>query len=155
MFLAACSSTPESARQPSVTAIGVDKAVILDPSQADSMVRQCSRSAPEKHSGTWQVSEAVVAQLELDLPKLAQLTTDACCKRDGSVSAPEAYFRQYVGIVVDGKPLVYINAFKSNWSNAPWREKALVMCDGGDDYWGALYDPETRRFLALSINGEA
>jgi hypothetical protein len=33
--------------------------------------------------------------------------------------------------------------------------KPFMVCDGGLSAWGALYDPETRRFSELAFNGVA
>jgi|GEM_PF-3874182 len=57
-----------------------------------------------------------------------------------------------------GKRCVYINAFRNftggnSESSEDWKHKAVIACDGGNYFWGALYDPETREFSDLSANG--
>ncbi len=32
---------------------------------------------------------------------------------------------------------------------------ALIVCDGGNSFWGVLYDVETKEFSLLSFNGIA
>lgn len=58
---------------------------------------------------------------------------------------------QYVGIVVKGSKLNYINAFYGGNSGNYWKTKASVKCDGGTA-WGVLYDPGTGRFFDLTVN---
>jgi len=71
----------------------------------------------------------------------------------GQVADPEDFYMQYIGIVVKGKRLIYINAFA--FEEPPsWKEHAVITCDGGVD-WGVLYDPETGKFSDLAINGVA
>jgi hypothetical protein len=31
----------------------------------------------------------------------------------------------------------------------------IFVCDGGDDFWGLEYDPESKAFSALEFNGDA
>ena len=53
---------------------------------------------------------------------------------------------------------MYINAFRNftggnSESSEDWKHKAVIACDGGNYFWGALYDPEMREFSDLSANG--
>jgi hypothetical protein len=109
----------------------------------------------EDAEGTWEVSEDVVVKLEADLPKLRRLRATECCFALRGVPDPGGYFRQYLGIVLDGRRAVYVNAFRGAESFPSWRERAVQVCDGGNDFWGAIYDPATRRFSRLGFNGEA
>ena len=73
-----------------------------------------------------------------------------------SVTEPRDFDRQYVGVVVDGRELIYINAFKlpDSPSLKP-ATTAVGACDGGAAFWGALYDPQTGAFSEIAINGGA
>ncbi|MEM7482877.1 MAG: hypothetical protein AAF481_17015 [Acidobacteriota bacterium] len=55
----------------------------------------------------------------------------------------------------EGRNFVYINAFRSPDGFPRWQIEAVGVCDGGDDFWGAVYDPERNEFLQLAINGAA
>ncbi len=59
------------------------------------------------------------------------------------------YFRQYLGVIVNGKRYIYIDASPSK------KDEMMIVCDGGKDYWGVLYDPENKTFSELAFNGEA
>jgi len=92
-----------------------------------------------------------VAQLEQDLPALNALAPaggDAPHVGDAA-----AYDRQYFGILVHGHHKIYINAFLDAMANKDWKAYAIVICDGGNGAWGAVYDPSSRDFSDFAFNG--
>jgi hypothetical protein len=68
-----------------------------------------------------------------------------------------SYKRQYFGFTYDGKKWVYVNGFcEEHWKNEDyWRDRMVVVFDGGACYFRVLYDPATSQFDQLTINGEA
>lgn len=70
------------------------------------------------------------------------------------------YYRQYVGITQGGKRLILINGFKAGVAPAftggqgDWHRHAVIVSDGGDDFFQATYDPHTRRFVGPEFNGQ-
>jgi hypothetical protein len=93
-----------------------------------------------------------ILNLESHLGEIARL------KVRGSISGaqiahPAESMRQYLGIVVDGKMRIYINAFPRGMASKDWREKFVTICDGGAGVWGVLYDPQTGSFSSLETNG--
>ena len=143
-FLASCAS----GRSPA------GRSVVLPASDYARVLMLCSREGPRGVEGSWEVSAGVVLDLERDLPKLARLRSSACCLWGGRVRDPGSYYRQYVGIVVGSRRLVYVNAFRS-LPGPSWRSEPVGGCDGGEGHWGVVYDPATRRFSDLAFNGEA
>lgn len=136
---------------------------ILPEQEAQALVRQCSRSAPGIE-GTWSVTDEDASSLEHDLPKLRRFKANRCCFMGGRIHDLDSYLRQYVGVTIGGRRYIYINAFTagplddrpgSNAAPPRWKEVAFTVCDGGTGHWGALYDPATRRFTELAINGSA
>jgi hypothetical protein len=113
----------------------------------------CSRSGP-KVEGTWTASESDIANMEDRLQEIAVLRSKGWPK-DLRITNPRAFFRQYIGIVVAGRRLIYVNAFAFLDSMSMWRERFVDICDGGTSVWGVLYDPDTKDFFDLSINGVA
>jgi len=71
------------------------------------------------------------------------------------IAHPEESMRQYLGIVVEGKRRIYINAFPRGMVSKDWRKKFVTICDGGVGVWGVLYDPQTGSFSDLETNGLA
>ena len=132
-----------------------ENAVVLSPSHAREALHQCSRSSPENVDGTWIISPADIAKLENSLSKLSALVSRDCCIVGRSVSCPTSYFRQYAGITISGKKYIYINAFELGALASRSRNQPLLVCDGGESFWGALYDPESGEFSQLAFNGSA
>jgi hypothetical protein len=102
----------------------------------------------------WQPTEADIAGLEVSLPVVTYIKAENWLPRhDPRIDHPEQYFRQYFPVVRRGKKLVYVNAFRDEIPN--WRQRVVVMIDGGTCCWQAFYDPATHAFLRLKINGVA
>lgn len=101
--------------------------------------------------------------VERDLGKVQRMKATGCCFVGGRIRDVDLYLRQYAGVIVGGRRYIYINAFAAGlldeWPEQvvepQWKRVAFITCDGGRAFWGALYDPETRRFSELSINGSA
>jgi len=70
------------------------------------------------------------------------------------VEHPARYYRQYVGIIVGKRKLIYVNAFCDDKPPSYWRERAVNVCDGGCS-WGVVYDIVTGEFSELELNGVA
>jgi hypothetical protein len=97
----------------------------------------------------------------VDLPNLVGQKAKGCCIRGERLREINSYFRQYAGVIVAGRKLIYINAFPaSEFDNGPpqivrsaWKEEPFKACDGGSSFWGVLYDPSRRSFSDLAFNG--
>ncbi len=131
-------------------------AYLLPVSETSSALAQCSRSVP-KSTGTWSPTLQDMALAERDLDKIGRLRAN-CCVRGARIRDPRNFIRQYVGIVLGSRKVLYINAFPIELPSRGLEQlgqKAMVACDGGPGYWGVVYDPQTRRFEDLSVNGLA
>jgi hypothetical protein len=124
-----------------------DRWVLFPPEKALILTKPCSRPSPANIDGVWIVSPEIVARLEWDLPKIP--IQNSVISFD-----PSIYFRQYAGITILGRKFIYISAAKSIDNQSEWRNgKVVFSCDGGDSYWGVLYDPATREFSQLAFDG--
>lgn len=81
------------------------------------------------------------------------MRAEKCCLLGRWVKDVGAYYRQYIGVVVDGKRWVYVNAFWEEGAPSGWKREMEIYCDGGPASWGVLYDPVTGRFEGLAVNG--
>ena len=106
--------------------------------------------------GTWLPDERVLGRLEADLPRVRKLYTFAPAERD-PIGNPYSYDRQYLGVVVEGRRWIFVNAFTAPGSILveiegvdPTRE-IFSICDGHADHWTVLYDPKRRHFPRLII----
>lgn len=166
-----------AARRPVSQVLNERDGAVLTGSESRAVLHQCSHYGPVEASSTWQPLQSQVLELESRLPSFIKQQKD---RPPGELTE---YLRQYVGVVIGGHKFIYINgfpkseiasdieAFESFRREHPevlltstdfpdsmrtldgWRHSAVVVCDGGSAYWGALYDPATRRFSAYSANG--
>ncbi len=128
-------------------------AVVLLPSQADSLLAQCSRETPSKGGEAWTPSVEDILALESLLPEALRLSRHI--RGPDFSKAPNGWKRQYVGIVRNGRRLVYGNFFPSHETQWPSRTEAVVVCDGGPSFFGVEYDVAARRIVHLAFNGLA
>lgn len=109
--------------------------------------------------GFWDVSAEDVRRAEAALPVAAK-------QRAPDLEVPlERYTRQYVGVVMEGRRLLYLNLLhEDSLRSTPddteeergaWRRELVVVDDGGDWYVEAFFDSETGEFTELWVHGEA
>src|SRR5262249_847349 len=123
-----------------------DRATILSTSEGPKIIRQCSRPGPENVSDFWMPAVADVLAAEKELPSLL--------RDSGHKIKLENTNRQYVGIIAHGKKLIYVNGFSVDPSMPHgWRASATIVCDGGDAFLGAEFNPVTKAFTHLEFNG--
>jgi hypothetical protein len=129
------------------------KWVLLPPSQATAVTRLCSRNAEAKVDRGWQLStkdaDAIEDALSKDNYLHGELTSAPTKEKD-----PRQYYRQYVGVVVGGRKLIYVNGICVKPSSY-WTRKLEDVCDGGACFWGVLYDPASGEFSHFEMNGVA
>ena len=150
---------------------------VLGGAEALKALDQCSHYGPVDATATWTPATEQIKELERRLPGFLRQ------QELRPPGGPGTYYHQYVGVVLGGRKLIYVNGFpKSSIADAValsdrfarehpevqftaselpesmrtldgWRSSAVVVCDGGSSYWGVLYDPETRQFTEYSANG--
>ena len=121
--------------------------VVTRPLIAAQVLDTCSRDSPAKHadgvSGYWAPSRAQIDALE---SRLSQLQP--------TIAEPAQSGRQYVGFIAQGRQLIYINAFTvPDHENVNPAREAIRVCDGGAQFWGAVFDPATNQFTDVQFNG--
>jgi hypothetical protein len=86
---------------------------------------------------------------------------------------PEQYLRQYAGLLYrGGRRTIYVNGVAAGWprelsgrvshhdtaNSHPfakpdwWRSNVATVCDGGESFFGAEYDPSSKRVLSFQFN---
>ena len=132
-------------------------AVILPGSMAGTMLSQCSRATPAPGDGTWMPGEREIAALEAALP--AALRGQRHEGNERWSNAPRGWQRQYVGILRNGRRLIYGNYFPrgamGDSMGDRWRHEAIMVCDGGPEFFGVEYDVEAGSFTHFGFNGSA
>ena len=130
----------------------------VDLEWAQMLTEQCGR-APITVSGAWLPSRLDIEKLE---DALGAMLSDKLSRLPpmGLKLVPEAYYRQYAGVFVAAEPtrrFVYINGIHENYvlmkpKNYVLRSRPVVVCGGGDWYFGALYDADTGEFSKFEFN---
>lgn len=120
--------------------------------------KQCSRSIPKKIKKFWVVEETQINLLHKNFNKIKEVRAKLCCWTNGIIENIEEYGYQYVGITIKKKKYIYINAFHTSMFDFDnignkWKTKPIIVCDGGDYFWGILFNLETQEFEQLAING--
>ena len=140
----------------SLPAAGDAAFTILPSSQTRQLERLCSRDVPGRVSGGWDPTLAQVVEAESRLSRFIVET------RRPDRPLNEDYYRQYLGVVIGRERLIYINLFPRSLverreaaGRDHWRTNFVDVCDGGDAFWGVLFDPQSLRFLSPRFNGVA
>lgn len=137
------------------TRLWPERATTLSGESARQIVLQCSRPAPKLASvtGVWTPTRAQLAAFDsaLTVHLRARLARE---RRHPPVSA---YHRQFAGLVIGGRRIVYVNGFAADedvrFFPSNWRAEPVSACDGGIGYFGAEYDVERRSLAELHFNG--
>lgn len=133
--------------------------VILTKDKGEKVLAQCSRAVPSNVSGYFDLEDKDIELLEDNFKKILQLKAKDCCIINGKIDRLENYGFQYIGIIIHKKKYIYINALFIESGNdfnrwyKDWEKEPIIFCDGGDGFWGALFDLSTKRFSQLAING--
>lgn len=105
--------------------------------------------------GAWQPTAADIAKLEEDLPEFLKSAEDRHLRPDPPIWEREPeYMRQYLGIIEDGEQIIYANFF-CTIHDIDWRNELVFVSDGGDCFFSVKYNPTSKEFFDLSVNGEA
>ncbi len=77
-------------------------------------------------------------------------TEAAIAENQGSLLS---HTRQYAGIVEDGERKILVNGFCSDEPN--WMSQPIVVLDGGECYFTAIYNVDTSELEQFTFNGVA
>lgn len=137
--------------------------VVFSPDRVPLLTQQCSRVVPGQVEGTWVPSADQIGRLEIALTGFLDITFRRAYERE---YVPENYYRQYGGVVVWGRHLIYVNGFHRSYVDRQfelprfpdarardWRRDPAMVCDGGRHYFGALFDPEANFLIDVEFNG--
>ncbi len=126
---------------------------IIPKENCNEIFKQCSRKVPKKIDKFFILSNSEIQTLKKNFKKILIIKD----KRGKSIKNLSNYAFQYVGLIIEGKKYIYINAFISSLTltEKDWKKKPIIVCDGGISFWGVLFDIETTNFIQLEINGES
>ena len=123
-----------------------------DPARA--VFKQCSRPAPVPSQILPAPSKVELRQLEQAVER--HISFEHAARRPTPPSTAP-YARQYVAYELDGRRMIYGNYYPASHGAVAERSagNAVVVCDGGAQFWGISFDPKTRKVESLSFNGSA
>ena len=147
LFLTACTSQPApNAEGKNWVAFSADKA------QADQMLDWLFPGDAEY----WSPTKADVCGLESGLPAYLQENKSAFYMTDDPIwEKLDQYNSQFVGIVLDGRKVIYASYLCQSGANTEWKEQFIFVADGGACYFKFKFDTSTGEFFDLLVNGEA
>ena len=147
LALAGCSGPTPTPIVPIVTYDS--NSIIFDAKSAEEM--SLGPIAGRSLDGYWTPDPDDVRELERHLGAYLK---EAGETSPGLISKWSDYKRQYAGIMVDGKRLVFANYFCDAF-DVEWQRDWVFVMDGGDCFFDVKYDAETGEFYELRIHGEA
>lgn len=130
----------------------------LDTSKGRQLLLQCSRSAPTNVKGFWVIREPERAELSRKFKRLLTKLSRQY-NVEPVFSTFQGYCVQCIGVIIHGRKFIYISGFKlgpdelrdDEYKN--WQTEPIVICDGGDSVWGALFNTRSKSFSQLKFNG--
>lgn len=127
--------------------------IVLPAEAAESLLHQCSRSAPKLGEGGWQPTNKDLDALEQLLPTALSRTAEA--RKVNFNQVLDNWRRQYVGVVRGGRKYIYGNFFPRmkdlDWLQ--WETKPTMICDGGPEFFGVEFDVMAHSFTRIDFNG--
>jgi hypothetical protein len=100
--------------------------------------------------GDWQVGQDTLDSARTGLE--SRFLSEAA-ESEGAPKWSEYTF-QYEGRIVDGRRLVYINAFCTDPPDTAATQWVNAL-DGGTCYFSAFYEPDTGKIVSFQFNGVA
>jgi len=136
----------------------------LVPSQNAAVVGQPCGPPLHAAEGIWSPSQEDIRRLERQLNLVLEESLARSLLPDSLRPAVNDYYRQYAGVIVNGRRLIYVTGFHRQYlasvqqlhgDTTAWRTQPVLVCDGGEFYFGAAYDPSDGHFIAFQFNGYA
>ena len=121
------------------------------------LLHQCSRMTPADISAFWAVQQHDVDSLESNFFRIYSVWVT----KGPQTGKVYDFGFQCTGVVIKGRKYIYINAFniselktyKKDARNSDHKKEPITVCDGGNAFWGVLFDIQTKEFSQLSFNG--
>jgi hypothetical protein len=148
--IAVCQKSPAKTDEPfEVIKTDEFEGVIIPREKAGDFMKAFS-GLDEKEA--WTPGRNSVLTLE---ERIGSYLKKAAAKRSPSLWSKLAkYKRQYVGVMRNGRKVIFVNFFCGAF-DTDWKTHPVAVDDGGDCFFNLLYDPGSSAFSDLQINGEA
>lgn len=146
LFITACTSPARNTEGEHWIAFSAEKA------QTDQMLDWLFPGKAEY----WSPTEADVRTLEDGLPVYLRENKSAFYMTEDLIwERLDEYNRQYIGVVLEGKNVIYASYLCQDGATTEWKEQFIFVADGGACYFKFKFDTSTGEFYDLLVNGEA
>jgi hypothetical protein len=135
--------------RPGAFALRPGRSVLLPELLFKSVKEQCSRVGFPESDVAWTPSADDIKQMEA---RLGSLDAELALASRHTRSLND-YYRQYIGVALGNRRLIYINALHQRGVDSMWQRQAFNICDGGLAAWGAIYDVDAASFEDFRTNG--
>ena len=140
---------------PSAQNVEGEKWVSFSGKQAEKLNIPKSYIEPEGMFEYWSPAESDVNAIENGLASYLQENSDGSSSEGEHVwERLDEYNRQYIGVIIDGQNIVFANFFCDS-AGLDWRNKFVIVLDGGDCFFQFKYNMVEGVFFDLWINGSA
>lgn len=104
--------------------------------------------------GYWTPTGEDILLLEKALPSFLQENSTSFRREPAVWEQLDTYKRQYAGVVMNGRKIIYGNFFCSD-PGTDWKKEWIFVMDGGDCFFQLQFDIASRAFSGLMVNGDA
>jgi hypothetical protein len=105
-----------------------------------------------ENDGFWTPSADDILNLEEKIAEYLSQNSSQFYRQPPVWEQLDEYQRQYIGLERGDRQIIYGNYF-CNSGSVNWREKLVVVDDGGDCFFQVEYDVESEVFIKLLVNG--
>ncbi len=125
-----------------------DRGAIVPASEAPNLLRQCSRGNVGGVDSYWRPTRELVSELEERLPSFVAGRPE--------FAQLDAYTRQYGGLVISGRGLIYVS-FVSGATPDRVRREVVARCGEAATAPGLVFDVDRKTFgeLQLTVPGRS
>ena len=100
----------------------------------------------------WTPSDDDILKLEEKIAGYLSQNSNAFYRQPPVWERLDEYQRQYIGLEREDRQIIYGNYFCDS-GRVNWREKLVIVEDGGDCFFQVEYDVESEVFIKLQVNG--
>jgi hypothetical protein len=104
--------------------------------------------------GYWTPTEEDVLLVEEKLPSFLQENSNSFRRQPPVWEQLDSYKRQYAGLVLNRRKIIYGNFFCSD-TGRDWKKEWIFVLDGGDCFFQIQFDIASGTFSGLMVNGDA
>ena len=128
-----------------------EQETIIDKGQGRNLLEQPTRITPKDVTGFFNPTPKDIALLHKYFKDIHSLETTSTCK----IRSLKYYLFQYIGVIIKGKKFIYINAARKDGpiiKRLNWKDVPIWVSDGGNDFFGILFDLKFKKFTQLVTN---